>query len=74
MHRNHTHLSHARSLRADIIAAPAIWLPRREVLLEWLAAFVTRAEAPSYELDETEADDLAALERFLRDKKIPIVG
>jgi hypothetical protein len=72
MNKHHAHLTHARSLRADILAAPAVWLPRREILLEWLAGFVTRAEAPSYELGETEADDLAALDQFLRKKKIPV--
>jgi hypothetical protein len=74
MQKHHTHLTHARALRADILAAPAVWLPRREVLLEWLAAFLLRAETSSYVLGDTEADDLAALEQFLRKKKIPLAG
>ncbi len=72
MHKQATHLTHAAALQADILGAPAVWLPRREFLLEWLAAFVTRAKAPNYELGETEADDLAALDHFLRKKKIPV--
>lgn len=71
MQKNHEHLAHARSLRADILAAPHVWLPRRDVLLEWLNGFLLRVEKPSYELADTEADDLTALEHFLRKKKIP---
>lgn len=71
---NQEHLLHARALRADILGAPEMWLPRRETLLEWLSGFLTRAAAPKYELGVTEAADLAALEHFLRKKKIPAVG
>ncbi|MBI5766356.1 MAG: hypothetical protein HZA93_01065 [Verrucomicrobia bacterium] len=68
------HLIHARALQADILAAPAVWLPRREILLEWLAAFLTRAAGPRYELGETEAADLHALEQFLRRQHVPVAG
>ena len=71
MHKHHEHLTHARHLRADIMAAPEIWLPRREVLLDWLNAFLRRAEVAKYELGETEEADLAALETFLRRKHVP---
>jgi hypothetical protein len=71
MHKPNVHLTHARTLRADILAAPEVWLPRREVLLEWLNGFVLRAAEPNYHLGETEAADLTALDSFLRKKKIP---
>lgn len=71
MPKHTEHLTHARQLRADILAAPAVWLPRREVVLDWLNAFVLRAEVAAYSLGETEADDLTALDQFLRKKKIP---
>jgi hypothetical protein len=72
MHKQNDHLLQARTLRSDILAAPNIWLPRREVLLDWLNRFVRRAETKSYELGETEAADLTALEHFLRKKKVPV--
>lgn len=62
----------ARGLRADILGAPAVWLPRRDALLEWLNAFLVRSSAAKYELGETEASDLVALERFLRKQKVPV--
>jgi|LakMenEpi03Aug12_release.lakeMendotaPanAssembly.Ray.scaffolds.fasta_scaffold1347201_2 hypothetical protein len=70
---NH-HLTHARSLRADILAAPSVWLPRREVLVQWLDGFLLRARAPAYALEETEAADLKALDLFLRGKMIPVAS
>jgi hypothetical protein len=69
---NHEHLVHARALRADIIAAPAVWLPRRDILVDWLDGFLKRVTAPKYELGETEAADLAALDKFLRKKSVPV--
>jgi hypothetical protein len=63
---------HARSLRADILAAPTIWLPRRDIIVDWLNGFLQRAEKPSYDLGETEAADLTALEQFLRKKNVPV--
>lgn len=68
------YLTQARSLRADILAAPAVWLPRREILLEWLGAFLVRAAAPKYELQDDDAADLRALDRFLRQLDIPVAG
>lgn len=64
---------HARSLRADVLAAPDVWLPRREILLEWLNGFLRRSEKPAYDLGETEAEDLTALDLFLRKRNIPVV-
>jgi len=68
------HLIHARSLQADILAAPDVWLPRREILLEWLKSFLLRASGTKYEIDAGEAADLRALEQFLRRKKVPVAG
>jgi hypothetical protein len=72
MNNNNESLAQARALQADILAAPAVWLPRRENMLLWLSAFVQRASAPKYELGETEAADLAALDQFLRKKQLPV--
>lgn len=66
------HFLQATALRADVLAAPSVWLPRREVLLDWLNGFLKRAEKPAYDLGETEAEDLKALDLFLRKKKIPV--
>ena len=68
------HFLQATALRADVLAAPSIWLPRREVLLDWLNGFLKRAEQPAYDLGETEAEDLKELDLFLRRKKIPVAA
>jgi hypothetical protein len=72
MNKHNEHLVHARALRADIVAAPGVWLPRREVLLEWLEKFLQRGAVPNFDLGETEAADLAALDKFLRRKLVPV--
>ena len=74
MQKQSEHFLQARSLRADILAAPDVWLPRREILVEWLDGFVRRAEKPSYHLGLTEEADLTALDRFLRKKKVPVAA
>jgi hypothetical protein len=72
MNPQNENVSRAQAMRDEINAAPDVWLPRREILLDWLNAFVQRAEKPSYELGETEAADLTALDRFLRRKRVPV--
>ena len=72
MDKQNEYISQASALRADVLAAPTVWLPRREVLLDWLNGFLSRAKTPDYDLGETEAADLAALEKFLRKKKVPV--
>ena len=72
MNKHNEHISHARALRADILAAPSVWLPRRETLLEWLEKFLQRVVVPNYALGETEAADLVALDKFLRKKMVPV--
>jgi len=67
---NQEHLVHARTLRAAIVAGANTWLPRREILLEWLEKFLKRVAVPSYELGNSEAADLAALDRFLRRRAV----
>jgi hypothetical protein len=71
MNTQSENISRANSMRGEILAAPDVWIPRRDTLLDWLNAFLLRAAAPSYELGETEEDDLKALERFLRHRKVP---
>lgn len=72
MNNHSEHLTHARALRADILAAPDVWLPRRESLVEWLDKLLQRLVAPKYELGETEADDLGALDKYLRQRHVPV--
>lgn len=72
MNTRHHSVTHAQALRTDILAAPAVWLPRREAVVAWLDAFLLRAAEPAYALAETEAADLAALEQFIRSQDIPV--
>jgi hypothetical protein len=72
MNKNNEQLIRARALRADILGAPAVWLPRRETMLLWLDSFLKRAESAKYVPGETESADLAALDQFLRKKKLPV--
>jgi hypothetical protein len=74
MLKHHEHLTHARSLLAGMEAAPDAYLPRRAILSEWLDAFVIRASLPRYELGATEAEDLTALDDFLRSKDIAVMA
>ena len=57
---------------AEIVAAPTVWLPRRDAVTDWLNQFIARSAQPNFVLGSTEAEDLAALEQFLRKKKIPV--
>ena len=66
MLKHQVHLTHARSLLASMQSAPDAYLPRRAILADWLNAFVARASLPKYELGATEAEDLTALDSFLR--------
>jgi len=72
MLKHQAHLTHARSLIAGMQAAPDAYLPRRAILADWLDAFVARASEPRYELGSTEAEDLTALDGFLRSKDIAV--
>lgn len=72
MQKSAEQVTRARTLRADILAAPDVWLPRREVLLDWLNLFILRAGSSHQEADVMENDDLDALDRFLRKQKIPV--
>jgi hypothetical protein len=74
MHNHQEKLTQARRLRADIVGAPDVWLPRRDALVEWLDTFLVRIGLPKSQLEETDAADLQALERFLRTQKIPAVA
>jgi hypothetical protein len=71
MNDHKQHLNHARALRADILGSPDVWLPRRDAVLEWLNGFLLRAAQPRYELGDSEASDLVALDQFLRKKHVP---
>jgi hypothetical protein len=62
----------ARSLLAAIQAAPDTLLPRRETIVEWLDGFLLRSDRRGYVVAPTEADDLNALEKFLRSHKVRV--
>jgi hypothetical protein len=72
MQKHNTQLAQARDLRAAILAAPTVWLPRREILVEWLNVFLLRAAVPGAELEESDTSDLDALDRFLRKQHVPL--
>ena len=74
MIEHHVHITHARSLLAGMQAAPDAYLPRRVILAEWLGAFVARASRPKYTLGATEAEDLVALDEYLRGKDIAVAA
>ena len=59
-------------IRRPWVVAHHVWIPRREDMVGWLKAFLKRAEQQAYELGETEAADLAALDVFLRKKRVPV--
>lgn len=71
MNINEDYAAHARALQAEIASAPGVWLPRREDLLKWLETFLQRVEDPTYTLGESEAADLAAVEKYLRTRLVP---
>jgi hypothetical protein len=71
MQKHQDELVHARAMRADILAAPQVWIPRREIVLEWLNGFILRAAGARYVLEETETADLRALDQFLRKQAVP---
>ena len=63
--------AYARSLLDDIQAVAAEVLPRRDLLINWLDAFVQRAGQFGFQLEPDELDTLIALDRFLRINRIP---
>lgn len=71
MNINDEYAAHARALQAEIASAPGVWLPRREDLNKWLETFLQRVADPAYILGETEAADLAAMEKYLRARLAP---
>ena len=63
---------HARSLLADIQGSPDTALPRRETIVDWLNSYLLRSDRRSYVMQPTEADDLIAVDKFLRTHHIPV--
>jgi hypothetical protein len=56
----------AKALLADIQGSPAVALPRRETIVDWLEAYLRRSDRRGYVMDDSEGTDLHALARFLR--------
>ena len=69
-----TNQAHAKSLLADIQGAPETYLPRREVIVEWLNGYLLRSDRRGYVMDSTETDDLVELEKFLRTHEVPLAA
>jgi hypothetical protein len=69
-----TNQTQARALLADIQGAPTTLIPRREPIVGWLTAFLLRSDRTGYVMGATEADDLIALDQFLRTYQVPIAG
>lgn len=66
-----THHTHARSLLADIEGAPTTVLPRRATIVDWLHTYLARASENGYITNDAEANDLIALDEFLRTYAVP---
>jgi hypothetical protein len=62
---------YATSLHDDIKAAANDGLPRREVLLDWLDDFLTRAKKRGFEMAPADLENLTALDQFVRFNGIP---
>ena len=62
----------ARSLLADIQGAATALIPRRDTIVIWLDALLVRVGVRDYVAAEADTQDLAALDRFLRELEIPI--
>jgi hypothetical protein len=65
--------THAKTMQTEIQSAPNTTLPRRQPILDWLKDFLLRSEKKGYVLGETEADDLTALQLFLREYGVPVL-
>ena len=65
---------HAQAMQAEIQGAPETVIPRRQPILDWLKEFLLRSDKKGYVLGETEAEDLTALELFLREYKVPALA
>ena len=62
---------YATSLHDDITASVNDGLPRREILLEWLEDFQTRAKKKGFQVEQADIDNLTALDQFVRFNRIP---
>ena len=72
MHKYQVQFTQAQALRAAIVDAPNVWLPRRAVLLDWLNEFLVRVDSAAYELSKEDTADLDALHGFLRAQHVPL--
>ena len=66
--------THARSLLAGIEGAPETYLPRREIIVDWLNGYLLRSDRRGYVMEPTEADDMVALDKFLRTHEVPVAS
>lgn len=66
--------SQATAMQSEIQGAPENLFPRRQPILDWLRDFLVRSDKKGYVLGETEADDLTALNLFLREYGVPATG
>lgn len=64
--------AYARSLLEDLQAAAADVLPRRQMFINWLDAFLQRTGQMGFQLKPDELDTLIAVDRFLRINRIPV--
>ncbi len=67
-----TYQAYATSLRDDIKSAATAGLPRRDILLDWLDDFLLRAKKRGFQMQQTDVDNLNALDQFVRFNGIPV--
>jgi hypothetical protein len=72
MNSLHKCQDYARSLLEDVQSAAAVVLPSREILKNWLGAFLQRTGQMGFQLKPDELDTLIALDRMLRINRIPV--
>ncbi|MFI5335886.1 MAG: hypothetical protein ACHQ5A_03835 [Opitutales bacterium] len=68
------HQAHATALLTDLHAGAGLFLPRREDIELWLRDFLRRAAAKGYHVDEGDAENLQALDRYVRANLTPAVA
>ncbi|MDD2762626.1 MAG: hypothetical protein PHE83_01475 [Opitutaceae bacterium] len=66
-----TSQTYATSLLADFQAVATKSVPRQEVITDWLADFLLRSKKRGFQMEQSDVDDLTAVDRFLRVNKIP---
>jgi hypothetical protein len=69
-----THHTQAKALLHDIASAPVTAIPRRDTIIAWLETYLARTSEKGHITSDAEANDLIALDQFLRTYAVPVAG